>query len=504
MARPLAAVALLLLAGCVAPSDAPVDLGSVAEAPLDWATRALPYGKGHDHEDPDHHVGLSTPNFHLLGWDPLLTDYYGRSSGGNLCGDGAEADGRRLAAVHGFQTDVALVLSDVTDPAAPKKLGELSIPYSHARDVAMTADMKYVVLGMSGARTNYGQGGRAIETPLPVGLDAAPWTWTDACGRTTAVAAPPATPSGIVLVDVQDPMEPTVVDYFPQPTSGTHSIYATEIDGTTVVVASVLNGGVQPAGYWSFFTVEDGAFVFQSAWNSVPVSTDPPLQNFHNDAWVHKHPVTGQTIAYLADWDGGLVLLDVSDLRQPKEMARWSNFVSANGEDNTGNTHSALVMDELWGDRLYAFVGQEILDHPRDTPTGVIWAMDVTDPTMPEILSAWTLPVDVEWEDPVQFSTHYPTVFDRTMFVTMYHGGLWAVDVADPASPESVGVFVPDKVSPKPQPEGAAYSWSPTVMETKVYANGDIALFDATSGVYMVRFDAARAVPAVAEWEVPT
>src|ERR1044072_3561515 len=47
----------------------------------DWAEHALPYSD-HDHHNPAQHQGLSTPNFQELGWDPLLSDYYGRSAGG--------------------------------------------------------------------------------------------------------------------------------------------------------------------------------------------------------------------------------------------------------------------------------------------------------------------------------------------------------------------------------------------------------------------------------------
>src|ERR1041385_5570985 len=106
-ASALVAVSVLsLLAGCLAGAVGASPNAGSAGAPLtfrtDWAEHAVPFSD-HDHHDPLQHQGLSTPNFQLLGWDPLISDYSGRSAGGYLCGDARDAGDRRLAAVHGHQ-----------------------------------------------------------------------------------------------------------------------------------------------------------------------------------------------------------------------------------------------------------------------------------------------------------------------------------------------------------------------------------------------------------------
>lgn len=63
--RPALAACVLLLAGCmgasVDPASTTQDLDP--DAALAWIVRALPNADDHDHLDPAHHAGLSTPNF---------------------------------------------------------------------------------------------------------------------------------------------------------------------------------------------------------------------------------------------------------------------------------------------------------------------------------------------------------------------------------------------------------------------------------------------------------
>src|SRR5688572_1524050 len=101
LAAAVVLLAVLPLAGCLSDDGPAVGPdGRDADGNLvfrdDWAERALPYS-GHDHFDPAQHRGLSTPNFEERGWDPLISEYYGRSAGGYLCGDSVDAGDRRLA-----------------------------------------------------------------------------------------------------------------------------------------------------------------------------------------------------------------------------------------------------------------------------------------------------------------------------------------------------------------------------------------------------------------------
>jgi hypothetical protein len=144
---------------------------------------------------------------------------------------------------------------------------------------------------------------------------------------------------------------------------------------------------------------------------------------------------------------------------------------------------------------------QELGGRPVNRPTGWVIVLDTTDPAQPQEAGRWTLPVDVVWEGRLMFSTHYLTVVDRTMFVSMYHGGLWAADLTTLPEPLTVGVLIPANVPPIPVP-GARAGWAPETLDVLAQPDGSLAVFDASSGVYTVRFDASRPAPPPPPWQV--
>src|ERR1041384_6181205 len=125
----IAVFAVLLFAGCAGPvgtgggsknSRLKAGAGHDAKVPIPqgWAENVFQVGQDHNHRDFAQHQNMSTPNFRLIGHNPLVTDYHGKSPGGYFCGDMREtSDGRRLSVVHSWVSDVAYGLGEVTDPA---------------------------------------------------------------------------------------------------------------------------------------------------------------------------------------------------------------------------------------------------------------------------------------------------------------------------------------------------------------------------------------------------
>lgn len=508
----LLAVLALLAAGCAAP-DADVATQGVARD-ASWAERTVPYGDAHDHHDPAQHANLSTPNFELLGWDPLVTDHQGRTAGGYFCGDVATTgEGRRVAVVASYSTDVAFVVVDVTDPAAPRKLGEYVLERAQTYDVALTPDGRHVVVG-----TNVGDtgpdGGPGLGAQAPVALVQP--KFRDACtGETRAVGPEQALPMApmLLLVSIEDPMSPTLVDQQALPVIGPHSVSTGTLAGRTVVGASVTNL-VHQASYFAFYEVAasplGGEGLSLLSVYQAPPSTEHEVAviNGHVDVSFLDHPVTGQPLAYLANWDGGMSILDMSDPRAPTLLSTFSEFTGGAGYMvgvETGNLHETLPIEGTWDGRHYVLAGQEILSRPPDHPSGWVWIIDDTDPAAPQLVGRWTIPVEAEWEETLQFSTHYLEVVDRTLFVSHYHAGVWAVDLSTPerlAEPAAIGVFMPDRVSPSPPPSGASHGVTgfPCVLDVLAFPDGDLAVYEASSGVYVVRFDASRPMAPVV-WE---
>lgn len=162
-------------------------------------------------------------------------------------------------------------------------------------------------------------------------------------------------------------------------------------------------------------------------------------------------------------------------------------------------------------DKHYVIAGQEFIQRPENRPSGWVYVIDDTDPTNPVEVGRWTLPYDSEpnWAEGSPccletFSTHYFRLVDRTLFVSMYHAGLWAVDLSAPellAEPNAIGVFVPDRSPPDPRREPTGgYDLTPFVLDAFTSPDHTISVFDGYSGLYSVKFDPTVELPAPTPW----
>lgn len=537
------------LSGCLGGDDGPGNGNGETPDPAlsQWHIDAI-YGKGvdpaafdhqdesephlelHDHTDPDHHKGLTTPNFEVLGWDPLETDYHGQTSGGYFCGGLAEeeVDGRLYAAIHSFSSEVALVVLDVTDPNEPFMVGELALPRTDIYDAIISNDGRQGVLSVSPTTDT----GRLLGVDLPVagtlGLPSGSYSdrlvFTDMCGNEYAgpEAELPFGP-GTMLVDLSDPTDPQIADVEPAPVLGPHSISSTTVDGVEYVAASTTNLAYE-ASYFQFFTIDDtplGAqltlyneYTSQYAQGETEHLSEfdpdapgiPVLLNGHVEAEIFEHPLTGQLLASLANWDGGMHIIDISDPLVPTPVSIWGDSRDAS-ISHSGQIHSVTPLPDLVDGRFIVGVGQETGSSFGETgvdhrPTGQIVLLDLTDPASPEPVARWTLPMQLHWSGTLDFSTHYFAFHEDVMYVAMYHGGVWAVDIAEDQWPElpSLGVWVADREAPNGY-ASQYVNYVPVTLDVFVLPGGELLTFDAKSGAYTLRFDPDDGtVPVIAPW----
>jgi hypothetical protein len=459
--------------------------------------RALPTGSGHDHHDPAQHRGLSTPNFEVVGWSPLPTAAMeNKSAGGWACGEtSVTSSGRHLAVVNSFTTDVMFVLVDITDPAHPQKVGEFVMPEGHAYDVAMTPDGAHVLLAQNNVRQ--GQITGALQQPY----------FRDACTGAHVPTDPNGLLSvlpGVVLINVADPTHPKIVDGFFSGAVGPQSVATSQVDGVTYAIVSALQIEHQ-ASFYEFFTVEGDKLDLQSVYQAPPVpGQTPAILNGHMDGTIAKHPLTHQTLAYLADWNAGMIVVDVSNIRVPLYVSSFSEM-----KDPTvyipadGSIHDVWPINGTWEGRHYVLAGQELTDKPADRPSGWVYILDDTDPANLKVAGRWTIPVEREWQGYLAFSLHYVGMVDRTLFVSSYHAGLWAVNLSTPeqiANPPTLGVFIPDRAPPDPPP-AKDQTGTPDVEDVLPQPDGTLVTFDAYSGAYVLRFHPETSgVPALPAW----
>jgi hypothetical protein len=525
----LAVLLAAVLAGCNQKSSSHSGTGTTpVSTDTSWAARALHDDTdNHDHRDWKQHVGLSTPNFIELAHDPLGIPAFGNvSAGGYFCGGAATtAEGRRLTVISSFDTSVAFVVVDSTDPAHPKHLGDYILDHAQTYDVDITPDGKHVVIaadpsptsqpvppgGLLGKLTNEWRGFPAADVGKPVVLHQG---FRDGCtgeityGPDQTVAAGPST----ILVSLADPTAPRFESLMPAPVLGPHSVSTAIIGGVTYVGASITNL-LHQGSYYQFFDIMDTPVGPQLEQLSVVDAGQygnsaeggaqgVALINGHVDAEITEHPLTHKPIVYLSDWDGGLIVLDFSNPRVPLELGSWKDM----GPDN-GAVHSTRSIPGVHNGRVYALVGQEFVSHPSNRPSGWIYIIDVTDPTNPTEVGRWTLPVDVqaEWHGVELFSTHYFRELNGTVFAAMYHGGVWAfkLDYDHPDSmqePKSVGVFVPDKSSQNGRKADDGYEYAPFVLDVFPYADNNLVIYDGLTGMYSVHYDPSKDMASPTPW----
>jgi LVIVD repeat-containing protein len=495
----------LLLAGC---AGGPARTTPPGEFDPLWSERALAYGLTHNHTDPAQHRRLSTPNFEVVGYDPLLSPYFdGRTAGGYLCGDAATvADGRRIAAVES-RSDVGFALADVTDAAHPKWLGELVMRSTHVYDLVVVPDGRHVVLVTSQlyqdrvvpALSSPGTRDSGLDWRTPCRPEPVPVAWA-------AEEDPAPRPMSVLLVDIQDPSNPTIIDQHPLAGYG-HSAFSAILDGRTWVM--VTTSGPQPeASAYEFYEITSTPAGARLGLLSVYKPADETdstrsLGPRGHDGWLAKHPATGKTIAYIAG--GNLFgILDLSDPRNPTLLGSWTDDV-AGREGYAGSFHSVFPLPELRDGRHYTLLGPEFGSHPTLYPSGILWVLDTTDPAEPVEVAAWTLPHEVEWSGTYMFSNHYFSVQGETAFISMYHGGIWAIDLspvgnASFVSLKSVGVFLADREPPAPSAQ--VHRWYPTHEEVIALDDGSLVTFDSNTGLYVLRFDATRPAPSPEPWPI--
>jgi hypothetical protein len=474
-----------------------------------WAAKAIPpNGTNHDHRNWMDHVGLSTPNFHELGYEPLATSAYGnKTAGGYFCGGTATTkDGRKLDVISSYDTNVAFVLVDVTNPNHPVKVGEYQIDGTTHYDVDITPDGRHVLIGSDPQPPRLPRPVAGFVDSMPAGVQTIRIGFTDACTGLTTMGPEEQIPlaPGTIMVNVADPKNPQFEDFVPAPVIGPHSVSTAEINNVTYATASTTNL-LHPGSYFQFFQIVDlptgmSKLVQLSVVDAGQYGV-PATVNGHIDAELELHPVTHKMVAYLSDWDGGLIVLDMSNPAAPTLLSTWADT----GPD-AGAVHSTRAIEGTWDGRHYVFVGQEFTHHPSNRPSGWVYVLDDTDPAHLKEVGRWTLPVDTQqsWGGVELFSTHYFRIMNRTLFVAMYHGGLWAVDVSTPeklAAPPSIGVFVPDKAPPNPnrKPTGV-YDYAPFVLDVFPQENGYLGVFDGLSGFYSLHFDAAHPMPSPTPW----
>jgi hypothetical protein len=257
--------------------------------------------------------------------------------------------------------------------------------------------------------------------------------------------------NGITLLDLSDPLQPSVITRFTQGLeNGVHNVW---LDGDYVYVV----GGVPGAALrLMIVNIADPANPFQVSEYSAGSSL------------IHDVSVR-DGLAFLSHWDVGLVILDVGNgiaggsPENPVEVSRVALG---------GNTHNAWY----WPETGYVFVGEEDFNKP-----GILHVVDASDMANPVEVATYA----------VAGATPHNIWLDETrgmLYVGWYQSGLQGLDVSGELwgdlglggrvmirslynNGRGCGSFAPD----------CTFTWAPQLQDDLVYVS------DIGSGLWVLR-----------------
>lgn len=408
--RSILVVAVLLAAGCVAPAPSPAPPGS-GSSPSDYdaieAAIGTPIvqGNSHDHADPKQHDAHY--NLEVVA---QLKGEAGRA--------GQPTESYIETAVKGGYAymcrsgpDQGLVIFDVQDIENPKQVGYLKLDAGFEPDIEVSDDGKWAFWETQRFPTS-----AQVPSLLDPGANAQ---------------------RGVHIIDISDKANPKWVGYSPTPPDGPHSITYASIANRHILFQSVY------AFAYAYADVEvPGAqrLIISELDTSLPVAqlktlfeyVEPGATGkpgmFPHDVSISVHPITGQTLAYVAYWDVGVVILDVTDPAKPVKVGVATDF----GPAEYREVHMARQFPTLIDHRVIAVVEPEI---GAQENSGYVTFLDVTDPANPTYVSSWLIPGNITSEGGSLGPHYFDAQFGRVALAS-YHAGFWVIDVHNKANLE--------------------------------------------------------------------
>lgn len=248
--------------------------------------------------------------------------------------------------------------------------------------------------------------------------------------------------AGLAVFDVSRPWRPVQVGFLPMTGKGVHRM--TYVEPPYAVMSGSERGWTD-----QFFVIADlsdpSAPVEVGRWwlpGMHAAGGESPTWP-DGRTYKHHHSVVRGDRAYGGWWDAGLVILDIADVRAPRLVSRL-DF----GADASRATHTALPVP----DRDLLVVTDECLTAGpgRADATTRIRLVDISDETRPELVGMFPLPDGKYHDRPGRSGPHNvhemrPGSFrsSRTIHATYFNAGLRVFDIADPADPQEIAVFVP-------------------------------------------------------------
>lgn len=378
-------IATLLLAGCVTPAAEVAP----ASATIDWTGVGTALFVEHDHTDRDQHEdvahGLAVAAFGTLADDGVSLGEYTEADhvGGLVAVSIALTDGAHFALLDAAALPALVVLSRTWDAGA-------------------YGDVK-------------------LDKELPLLYH----------------AHPGGEGVGFSIWDVSDPAAPRRVGEAPG--AGCHMLHPQRIAGSTIVwcvglpTTSAYRIVETPTGYAAVPVAfaapqSDPEVARYASYYAGLTPLGPAVLLGSHDMTAQDDPLTGAPVLAVANELQGVRLFDVSVPELPREIGAWRG----EGLEAPMERVHTVVLHAI-GERRIAFAATETF---TEAPAH-FYFIDFTDLAAPTLLADWT-PPGIPHDDGIRFSAHNLNLAGTRAYLANFHGGVWVLDVLDPAAPQVV------------------------------------------------------------------
>jgi hypothetical protein len=243
----------------------------------------------------------------------------------------------------------------------------------------------------------------------------------------------------MTLYDLDEPRDPRRIGFFDTGGRGVHRIV---YEGGNLAYISAT-----PPGYtgriWMIVDVSDPASPTEVGrwwWPGMWEAGGETMETPPGKEWLVHHAMVHDDRAYLGFWDGGMVVIDISDPAKPSTISRldW---------EEGGHTHTCLPLP----DRGLVVVTDEAVSEGCDGDRHMVRIVDVSDEANPAVRSICPVPEGDFCERGLRFGAHClhenrPDSYrsDQIVFVTYFNAGLRVYDISDADDPVEIAHWIPE------------------------------------------------------------
>jgi len=327
--------------------------------------------------------------------------------------------------------------------------------------------------------------------------------------------------TGVDLWNVTDPRRPAHLGFFDTGAGGTHEVSLTKqvrASGqrvfalATVPFSELASGGTvgdfqlvevtdprHPVRTDDWGAGKDGGLPFGIAGSGLPAPFDctppagqQPLCRGHFGA-VFGHsasPSADGMTAYVAYWDAGAVIVDISNPAAIRMVGRTRDPAGSEGDTHSAMPNAAgtvlVTTDEDFSPGELVAAGEP---KERGDTWGFARLWGIANPTSPQHLSDFATPHSLTNSTSGFYSAHNPQIRGTTLYLSWYSDGLRIVDISNPSQPREVAFYRP---KPTLDPTGVFASFGPAARHPIPFVWGAyplgnrIYLSDINFGLYIV------------------